>query len=223
MPKGKVFRMSRNRGWLLLEFVTFFVLAPAGMAIFLPAGWMFPVLFSFTAVGLVLLHFTPGFAWANLTHGWRQVNWPRVGIVALATFITALVVMLLTRPDGLFILFRERPEIMLMIALFYPFVSALPQELVYRPLFFERYGPILPRRLPVAIWLNAALFSFAHLMYWSWIVAAMTMFGGLLFALVYKKKGNFPEAVIHHSLAGIILFALGMGVYFYSGNVVRPF
>ncbi|MGV6812138.1 MAG: CPBP family glutamic-type intramembrane protease [Brevirhabdus sp.] len=215
--------MSGNRRWLLLEFVTFFVLAPAGMAIFLPAGWMFPALFSFTALGLLLLHVTPGFAWSRLSRGWRTVNWARVGVVALATFVTALAVMLMTRPDGLFILLRDRPHIMLMIAFFYPLVSALPQELVYRPLFFERYGPILPRRLPRAIWLNAVLFSFAHLMYWSWIVAVITLFGGLLFAAVYKKYGNFPEAVILHSLAGIILFAMGMGAYFYSGNVVRPF
>jgi len=215
--------MSRNRTWLALEFVTFFIAAPAVMAVFLPAGWMFPVLFLFTAVGLVLLHLTPGFAWRNLFQGAREVSWTRVGVVAAATFVTALTVMLLTRPDGLFVLFYERPEIMLMIALFYPFLSALPQELVYRPLFFERYGPILPRRLSAAIWLNAVIFSFAHLMYWSWIVAAMTLSGGVLFAVVYKKKGNFTEAVIHHSLAGIILFALGMGAYFYSGNVERPF
>ncbi len=38
-----------------------------------------------------------------------------------------------------------------------------------------------------------------------------------------RLRGNFPEAVLLHSLAGIIVFALGLGVYFYSGNVVRPF
>ena len=51
----------------------------------------------------------------------------------------------------------------------------------------------------------------------------MTFAGGLLFAWSYERRGNFPEAVILHSVAGIALFAVGMGVYFYSGNVVRPF
>jgi hypothetical protein len=36
-------------------------------------------------------------------------------------------------------------------------------------------------------------------------------------------RGNFPEAVVSHSVAGIIVFALGLGVFFYSGNVERPF
>jgi hypothetical protein len=29
--------------------------------------------------------------------------------------------------------------------------------------------------------------------------------------------------VLMHSIAGAILFTLGLGIYFYSGNVVRPF
>jgi uncharacterized protein len=80
-----------------------------------------------------------------------------------------------------------------------------------------------PESVGVRIALNAALFSFAHLMYWNWIVAAMTFAGGLAFAFSYAVRRNFPEAVIAHSVAGVILFALGLGVFFYSGNVDRPF
>ena len=94
---------------------------------------------------------------------------------------------------------------------------------VFRPLFFRRYEAILTRRADVAILLNASVFSFAHLMYWSWVVAGMTWVGGLIFAYSYRMRGNFPEAVIAHSLAGIVIFALGLGVFFYSGNVSRPF
>ena len=58
----------------------------------------------------------------------------------------------------------------MMIAIGYPLVSALPQELVFRVLFFRRYArhsaTVAVRRLLV---LNAAVFSYAHLMYWSWI------------------------------------------------------
>jgi membrane protease YdiL (CAAX protease family) len=93
---------------------------------------------------------------------------------------------------------------------------------VYRPLFFRRYGAILPRLTP-AIWLNAALFSLAHLMYWSWIVTAMTFSGGLAFAWAYEARRNFPMAVVLHAVAGVVVFLLGLGVFFYSGNVRRPF
>jgi uncharacterized protein len=51
----------------------------------------------------------------------------------------------------------------------------------------------------------------------------MTFAGGLLFAWSHRVRRNFPEAVAVHAVAGIALFAVGMGVYFYSGNVRRPF
>lgn len=214
-------RYARALRWA--EFLALFVVSPVLVAVVLPPGWMFPVLFAFTGLGLVLLSMTPGFSWRGLTRGVGTIRGRRVLVVAGLTFLTGLVVMLLTRPDGLFFLIRNRPDVMLMIAVFYPLLSALPQELIYRVLFFERYAPILPAGPRGAIALNAGLFAFAHLMYWSSIVLAMTAFGGALFAYVYRVERNFAEAVLHHALAGIVLFALGMGAYFYSGNVVRPF
>ena len=71
--------------------------------------------------------------------------------------------------------------------------------------------------------LNAALFSFAHLMYWSWIVAVLTFAGGLVFAWSYRVRGNFAEAVVLHAVAGISVFVLGLGAFFYSGSITRPF
>ncbi|MFD2440089.1 hypothetical protein ACFSS8_08385 [Paracoccus kondratievae] len=46
--------------------------------------------------------------------------------------------------------------------------------------------------------------------------------GGWVFAYAYVRRG-FPAAWVLHAVAGNVLFAVGMGVYFYSGNVVRPF
>lgn len=212
--------MREIRLWV--EFILFFVGVPLGLAVLLPPENMYPVLLGSTVLGLVLLHFTPGFAWRDLFQGIGTIDWRFVMLFTLATFLVGGTVMLLTRPDALFLLIRERPEVVLMIAFFYPPVLALPQEVVFRPLFFRRYAAILPAGA-AAIVLNAALFSFAHLMYWSWIVAAMTFSGGLAFAWAYEVKKNFPEAVVLHSLAGIVVFLLGLGVYFYSGNVVKPF
>ena len=104
----------------------------------------------------------------------------------------------------------------------YPLLSALPQELIFRPLFFRRYGPVLPTGIG-ALWLNGAVFGFAHLMYWSWLVAVLTFAGGIAFAWAYERAGSFPLAVAFHAVAGWIVFAVGLGLFFYSGNVVRPF
>lgn len=205
------------------EFLGLFVLAPIAMATLLPPERMFSGLFAATVLGLWLLHRTREFSWRDLGHGWNRIDWPFTAIFSVVTTAIGFAVIQTTRPEALFFLLREQPGLMLMIALLYPLVSALPQELVFRPLFFERYQALLPSGDWPAVVLNAALFSFAHLIYWSWIVIIMTFFGGLVFGWAYRIRGSFALAVTLHSLGGIIVFALGLGVYFYSGNVQQPF
>jgi membrane protease YdiL (CAAX protease family) len=212
---------SRRR--LAVEFAALFVVAPVGLAVFLPPSAMFPALFAVTGAGLLLLHLTPGFHWRELFRGAGRIGWGRVAALALVTASVGYGVVQATSPGSFLALPRRNPQLMLMIAVFYPLVSALPQEIVFRPLFFRRYGALLPEGRVAQILMNAGVFSFAHLMYWSWIVAAMTFAGGLAFAWSYRVRGNFPEAVVAHSIAGVILFALGLGIFFYSGNVERPF
>jgi membrane protease YdiL (CAAX protease family) len=215
--------LNGTTGWRRAEFLAFYLAAPVAMAVLLPPRMMFPVLFTVTGVGLVLLHVTPGFSWRELFAGAGRIGWRFVLAFCAVTLAVGAVVIWLTVPEAFGFLIRQNPGLMLMIAVLYPVLSALPQELVFRPLFFRRYGALLPQGPTAQIVLNAGVFSFAHLMYWSWIVAAMTFSGGLAFAWAYRVRGNFPEAVLLHSLAGIIVFALGLGVYFYSGNVQRPF
>ena len=207
---------------LRVEFALLYLVAPVLMAVALPPSAMFPALFAVTALGVGLLQVTPGFVWRDLAQGWNRIGWGRVAALAALTALCGGGVLALTAPSALFGLARSDPGLMLMVALLYPLLSALPQELVFRPLFFRRYGPILPG-LRAAVVLNAAVFSLAHLMYWSPVVAAMTFAGGLAFAWSYEARRNFPEALVLHALAGVILFAVGMGEHFYSGNVNRPF
>ena len=208
---------------LRAEFLGFFLAGPLVMAVAFPPRQMFTALTVFTVLGLVLLLFTPGFRIRILWSGLLRMSGGLVLLTALGALGAGWLVLQATAPDALWALVRRNPELMAAIALGYPVVSALPQEVVFRALFFERYAPILPARLIPQIVLNAAVFSWAHVMYWSWIVAALTFAGGLAFAFSYRARGNFPEAVVLHSVAGVMLFLVGMGVYFYSGNVQRPF
>lgn len=212
-----------SKRWLWAEFIAIFVIAPIAMAVFLPPTWLFPVLFSVTAIGLLLLHLTMGFSWESVFERYDEVDIGLTITFIIATVISCFLVMWFLQRDMLFVLIKERPMLLLFIAVLYPLLSALPQELVYRVLYFERYAEILPRDTKSSLLLNAALFALAHLMYWHAIPILMTFCGGLVFAYSYKLRLNFLEAWLLHSIAGIILFAFGMGAYFYSGNVVRPF
>lgn len=206
---------------LRAEFVGLFVLAPVAVAVLLPAQVMLPALLAVTGLGIWLLSRTPGFRWSDLWRGWDAVRPGPVLAFAGITLAVSLAAVSVFAPGAAFALLREQPGLLAMIVLLYPLLSVVPQELVFRPLFFRRYGPILP--VGAALGLNAAIFSLAHLMYWSALVAAMTFFGGLAFGWAYRSRGSFPLAVVLHSVAGWVVFTVGLGVFFYSGNVQRPF
>jgi membrane protease YdiL (CAAX protease family) len=207
---------------LRAEFAFLYVLAPVSIALLLPATAMFPALFLVTAVGALLLNWTKNFRWKWLIRGLSRVRLWEVLAFTCVVFLFSLMLVYKLTPDSAFFLVQENPRLMLMIGMLYPLVSALPQELVYRPLFFRRYKRILPTG-GTALVINAALFALAHLMYWNWIVIFMTFFGGLAFAWAYEIRRSFPMAVILHSVAGVVIFAVGLGIFFYSGNVERPF
>ena len=207
---------------LWAELAGLYIGVPLVVAVFLPPNWMFPVLFAMTGVGIWLLHVTAGFHWRDLGRGMGDINW---GLVAGFTGVTAVIcyaVINWMAPGALFRFAQTQPRLLIMIMLLYPVLSALPQEVIYRALFFRRYGALVPW-VNGAIVFNAALFSLGHLMYWSVTVATMTFFGGLIFARSYAVSRNFPQTVLLHAIAGNLIFAFGLGIYFYSGNVTRPF
>ncbi|MFC3569988.1 CPBP family glutamic-type intramembrane protease [Paracoccus sp. TOH] len=209
------------RALLWAEFAALYIGAPLAIALFMPGHMLFAALAMFSAAGLALLWFTGGFDWRSLVFGWGRLPWLEIlGMIAI-TLALGVAILWVSRPGAIFGMARREPEFLLVIWAFYPLLSALPQELIFRPLFFHRYAAILPEG-QAAIVLNAAIFSFAHLMYWSFVVAALTFVGGLFFARAYLLRG-FPSAWVLHAVAGNTLFTVGMGVYFYSGNVVRPF
>lgn len=214
---------ATRRGRLLrwAEFAALFVLVPLAIALALPPQRMFQALFALSLVGLGLLVVTGGFDWRFLRRGWRQLPWAEAGLIALAVLAAGVLLLSATRPEALFALPRHAPRWALMIVLLYPLLSALPQEVIFRALFFHRYGALMPSRR-VAMAANAAVFSLAHLMYWNPVVLAMTAIGGWLFARAYLDRG-FPAAWMLHAVAGNCVFLVGMGTWFYSGAVVRPF
>lgn len=207
---------------LIAEFVGLFVLIPVGVALFLPAAAMLGVLLVVTAVGAVLLHRTNGFSWGDLTIGWRQIEWRILVWFSAVTLSVSLALVALVLPEGLLMLYRFSPVAWLAVMVLYPLLSAFPQEVLFRPLFFRRYASILPPGRGALV-LNAGIFSLAHLLYWNWIVMVMTFAGGLVFAWAYEEKKSFPLAVVLYAVAGNILFTVGLGMLFFTGTVERPF
>jgi membrane protease YdiL (CAAX protease family) len=134
--------------------------------------------------------------------------------VIIGTLLTVLTAGLM--PDIFLNFPRERPQLWRLVMLLYPFLSVFAQELVYRPLFFHRYGVLFNTwRLTIAV--NAIAFSFGHIVLGNLMGMVGTGLIGLLFAWRYLSSGSFWAVWLEHSLYGCLIFTLGLGKYFYSG------
>jgi membrane protease YdiL (CAAX protease family) len=140
-----------------------------------------------------------------------------MGFTAIAAAVIFGLVFALI-PHRLFGLPRYMPETWVMVMIFYPIVSVLGQELLFRPLFFRRYGDLFggPVTLVIA---NAGVFSLTHAFYQNWVALTLTFLGGLIFAEVYRRTRSFPLVFLLHSFAGQLIFTSGLGVYFYHGAI----
>ena len=204
---------------LAAEFAALYVALPLVMALALPADWLWPVVLGATLLAVVLLARTPGFAWAELGRGWRRLPWGQVAAVGAATAAAAGLLVWLLVPSQAFVLPRRATGLWLAILVLYPFLSALPQELIFRVLYFRRYARLFPPRAAVA--LNGLVFALAHLMFWNPVALGLTFIGGVVFARAYLGRGGFALAVVLHAVAGAIIFTSGLGAFFYHGAVTR--
>ena len=201
-----------------IELIALYVGLPVFVAFFVDPTKMWTVLLTAGAVSVVLLHVTNGFRWRDLRDG--QIEWRSFWLLGLITLVVGTALCWWLIPDRLFLLVRERPLFLPLLAVAYPLILVLPQELIFRPLFFKRYAHLFPSQ-NVAIWVNAVLFSLAHLMYWHWVVLLLTFIGSFIFARGYLR-GSFKQAFADHSIAGLMIFISGLGWLFYSGgNVVQ--
>jgi membrane protease YdiL (CAAX protease family) len=207
------------------EFIALYIGVPLACAYLLRPEDVVNVLAASSAAGVVLLAVTPGWRWIRLL-----ICRPIRDLTALAVFslVSAGIIHTLVMelaPWAYLSLPTQRYELWVMIMALYPFLSALPQELLFRALFFERYGVLFGwhgdhARTPwFAILLNALIFGLAHLFYWNWVAVGLTTAGGLVFAYAYTRLNSFPLAFLMHVAAGQLIFTLGLGLFFYHGAI----
>lgn len=190
-----------------------------------PGRLVFPVLLGTTVfiVGFLLLDrsFDNSRLWA-----WRRARadlprivfwwcWLGLGLLGLTAWMASFTDLL---PESGFLrLPRERPQVLLIIWIFYPWVSAYPQEVTHRVFFWHRYEALFPGRWTLIV-CNALLFSWMHALFWNWVALVMTFFGGLLFAYTYDRTRSGLAAGIEHGLYGAWCFTIGLGWFVFAGR-----
>jgi membrane protease YdiL (CAAX protease family) len=94
----------------------------------------------------------------------------------------------------------------------------LPQEVIYRAFFFHRYASLFKTPLSMML-VNAVAFALIHVMFGNALAVVLSFFGGLLFAHTYHTSKSLALVWLEHTLYGWTLFTVGLGWYFYHGNV----
>ncbi len=200
-------------------------------------GAGFPVLFFFVGnrplvhivlwivalLALFWLQRQPGFSWRRLWHGvWLEEGkvprrlWTfRSARFAVAT-VACLAILLALDPSRLFWLPRNRPLWMPVMMVLYPLLSVLPQEIVYRSYFFERFRPILNNKTLMVL-ASAGMFGFVHVIFHNWVAPSLSLLGGLMFAASYARDKSLKWVAIEHALYGCMIFTVGIGTYFFYG------
>lgn len=113
-------------------------------------------------------------------------------------------------PQSLFCVPKSNPQLFVIILAVYTFLSVWPQEIIYRTFFFSRFESLFPSK-SVLIFVNAIIFSLAHIFFRNTLVTVLTFIGGLLFAYTYFKTRSTLLVSIEHALYGNWLFTVGMG------------
>lgn len=203
---------------LWLELIGLFVAAPVAVAVVLGVVSPIGILLFLAIVALWLLWRTPDFRMADLLRGPVVREWRLILGFTLFSAVAMAALAYLLIPGRFFEIFRYRPGLWLLIMLLYPVFSALPQEIIFRTLFFRRYGRLFPSRA-AAIAVNAGAFGLAHLFFGNPVTLVMATAGGAVFAWAYLRHHSTLLAVVLHSIAGQLIFTTGLGIYFYHGAI----
>jgi len=140
---------------------------------------------------------------------WR-LFWKRTIAKLTVIIVLTTIYVWLFDQSNLFSVVLDKPLKWLAVLFIYSFFSVYPQELVFRTFYFQRYENIFKSK-SLQIFINAIVFSLAHLFFKNTLVLVLTFFGGLLFALTFKKNKSTLLVSIEHAVYGCWLFTVGMG------------
>jgi membrane protease YdiL (CAAX protease family) len=140
--------------------------------------------------------------------GGKYLGWVIVRFLVLAMLMLGY--LKITSFDGLFDAVKSNLLLWILISLVYSVFSVYPQEFLYRTFFFARYQEMVGNR-SLFLFLNAIIFSFAHIIFRNWLVLLLTFAGSLLFGITYLRTRSLATTSIEHALYGLWLYTLGVG------------
>ena len=144
----------------------------------------------------------------------ENLNWQRFWQLTTLKFLVIVglttIYVYIYDVDHLFGIVRHKPLSWAAFSVAYCAYSVYPQELIFRTFFFQRYRQFIQSE-EIFILINAAVFSFAHIIFKNGLVILITFLGGLLFGFTFTKTKSTILVSIEHAIYGCWLFTVGMG------------
>ena len=193
-----------------LEFFFIFLIIPSTIFFLDSSIIIFLSLYLVSILSLVILYFDKTFLFTSLK---KKIDWKFVIIFSVIFFFLGFFYVLLVDKNLLFIFPKTNFKLWLIVIFIYPILSVIPQELVYRVFFFQRYFPNI-NRFYFPVFLNLVVFAYGHLVFSNMHAIIITAIVSPIFTYAYLKK-SFLTCVILHTLGGQIIFTLGLGKYFF--------
>ena len=200
----------RSTNYKLIEFLLIFILIPLSFTINFP-NWikMAIGIIGFSYIVFVLLRIEKNRFKIAPNLNWKQFLKQTFVKLLLIAIITTIYMWLVDK-EHLFNVMLYKSKLWLFILFFYSFFSVYPQELIYRTFFFQRYKSLFSNQ-KLFIFVNAVVFSLAHLFFKNTLVIVLTFLGGLLFAITFSRTKSTLLVSIEHAIYGCWLFTVGMG------------
>jgi uncharacterized protein len=215
-------RRAKTNTYLWIEWSLLFIALPILLRIFWRPSLFFLVLLAATVTVIVWLLVLRKF---DLKQFWRGVSTrgelKQLKRIVVRFAICSLLIGVLVAvglPQKLFNFPLERPNLWLMVMIFYPLLSVYPQELIYRAFFFERYRRLFPNCW-TAVLASGAVFGLVHIIFQNPLAVIMTLVGGIFFAETYARTRSLRLVWLEHALYGCLVFTVGLGEFFYHARV----
>ena len=186
---------------------------------------------SFPVIPVLWLAMAPIAVWLVRRRGYTPLAVLGIGKAAITerrlalTLVRVLPAMLamvallhLIHPDWLFSFVSSHPKFWLVVMFAYPVLSVVPQGVIYRAFFRERYASLFPNPAMRTL-VAAACFSFCHVFFLNVWALLLTFVGGVLFWRTYEKTGSLLLANIEHAVYGDLVFTIGYGGFLYHGTL----
>lgn len=208
--------MFLNQKFKIFEFIFLFILIPILFFVkIIPIYLLHVVLWLISLYSLIVLkkYYKAKFFDKFKLDDLKYILWRFTLVASFVIFFTYMFF------EEYFLIFiNEKTKYFLLVMIFYPLLSVIPQEFIFRKFFFKRYSFTFSSNYLLLI--NVFCFTWAHIFFNNYLALLVTLLGGYLFAQTYTKTNSFSLVCLEHILYGNLLFTIGLGDYLYHYGTI---